>query len=820
MAPYPSPPPQQQLHPAHGTAPHHVRGNTSRPDTVPSSSSLRHGAPTDARGLRALIKTLSVSSSSSSHVAPAVHAHAAKLGMDRERTVRNGLIALYLARGERAAAGALFQHGFPDGGRDVVSWTSMVTGHARLGLAYEAVALFFAMFDDGDGDPGFSVDAVAAAAGFAACADAKDLALAREAHRRVAAAKVDLDAVAWNALLDMYAKCGDVAAARRLFEAMPVAKTVVSWNTMIAALSRAGAPGDALALFREMQRAAGAPRPDDATLVAALGACARLGALDAGRWVHALYARTRRGGPDGGVAVGNALVDMYAKCGAVDQAAGVFRGMARRDVCSYASMILGLATHGRAGDAFAVFEDMRRAGVRPNGVALLGVLSACCHAGLVDEGLRHLRAMAETYGVAPGVEHYGCAVDMLGRAGRLDEAEALVAAMPVPPDAIVRGSLLAACRARGDVERAERVMRRLVVAVDGDGDEAGDHVLLANTYASKGRYGRAVRVRKEMRRKRIVKDPGCSFIEIDGVIHEFRAVFSPKRSCRRRKDRVEIPGPRVKYLLDDLAAASRRLLVRALADLAAAAPIQRRSCPRPRSRASLHVRAPPQSPVTPLGAAPVRSGDQDASNSLPQDIDPKERKRQRDRERWATMSAEKKNEKNKRRREARQRNKGQPMLPEISKDGEIEEDDEWLHRNETYEPYNIERGDLALAAADSTPSHGDNNSTIQFTNNSTDPMAADDDDSVIFEEDDEDDEGYLFVGQEEDTDEEADVEETQDDSSSIPNVPDLYDKVYSNMPKQTHTLRHVSNCGHCNAKKFEYEPPGFCCHNGKIDLAP
>ncbi|KAJ1257636.1 hypothetical protein BS78_10G010600 [Paspalum vaginatum] len=516
MAPYPSPPPQQH-HPAHGTAPHHVRRNTSRPDAA-SSSPLRHGAPTDARGLRALIKALSASSSSSSPAAPAVHAHAAKLGLDRERTVRNGLIALYLARGERAAAGALFR-GFPDGGRDVVSWTSMVTGHARLGLAREAVALFFAMLDDDDG-PGVSVDAVAAAAGFAACADAKDLALAREAHRRVAAAKVDLDAVAWNALVDMYAKCGDVAAARRWFGAMPVAKTVVSWNTMISALARAGAPGEALALFREMQRAGA--RPDDATLVAALGACARLGALDAGRWVHALCARGRGGGADG-VVVGNALLDMYAKCGAVDQAAAVFGGMARRDVCSYASMILGLATHGRAGDALALFEDMRRAGVLPNGVALLGVLSACCHAGLVDEGIRHLGAMAETYGVVPGIEHYGCAVDMLGRAGRLDEAEALVAAMTVPPDALVRGSLLAACRARGDVERAERVMRRMAAVLDRDG-EAGDHVLLANTYASKGRYGRAVRVRKQMRRKRIVKDPGCSFIEIDGVVHEFRAV--------------------------------------------------------------------------------------------------------------------------------------------------------------------------------------------------------------------------------------------------------------------------------------------------------
>lgn len=128
--------------------------------------------------------------------------------------------------------------------------------------------------------------------------------------------------------------------------------------------------------------------------------------------------------------------------------------------------------------------------------------------------------MARCHGVTPGIEHYGCAVDMLGRAGRLDEAEALVAAMPVPPDALVRGSLLAACRARVDVERAERLMRCMN---DDDGDSR-DYVLMSNMYASRGRHGRAVRVRKKMRRSKLTKEPGCSAIEIDGVVHEFQAV--------------------------------------------------------------------------------------------------------------------------------------------------------------------------------------------------------------------------------------------------------------------------------------------------------
>jgi pentatricopeptide repeat protein len=293
---------------------------------------------------------------------------------------------------------------------------------------------------------------------------------------------------------------------------------VVTWNTMISAHARAGEPREALSLFREMLKQQGA-RPDDATFVAVLGACARLGALDAGRWAHAYMRRTGRNAVDG--VVGNALLDMYAKCGAVEQAAEVFDARAQRDVYTYTSMISGLAAHGRGEDALALFTDMRRAGVKPNKVTFLGVLSACCHAGFVVDGLRHLHAMAEVHGVAPGIEHYGCVVDMLGRAGRLDEAEELVTAMPVRPDAPIWGSLLSACREHGHVERAERVLQRMA---DDEEADAGGYVLMSNMYAREGRHGKALRVRRQMMKSKVDKVPGCSLIEIDGVVHEFQAV--------------------------------------------------------------------------------------------------------------------------------------------------------------------------------------------------------------------------------------------------------------------------------------------------------
>jgi pentatricopeptide repeat protein len=237
--------------------------------------------------------------------------------------------------------------------------------------------------------------------------------------------------------------------------------------------------------------------------------------------VHTYVGRTRAGRNVDGL-VGNALLDMYAKCWAVEQAAEVFDAMARRDVYTYTSMISGLAAHGRGEDALALFADMRRAGVKPNKVTFLGVLSACCHAGFVEDGLRHLHDMAEVHGVAPGIEHYGCVVDMLGRAGRLDEAEELVAVMPVRPDALIWGSLLSACREHGHVDRAERVMQRM--ADEEEEVDAGDYVLMSNMYAREGRHGKAVQVRRQMRKSKADKVPGCSLIEIDGVVHEFQAV--------------------------------------------------------------------------------------------------------------------------------------------------------------------------------------------------------------------------------------------------------------------------------------------------------
>ncbi|KAJ1263098.1 hypothetical protein BS78_09G158900 [Paspalum vaginatum] len=325
----------------------------------------------------------------------------------------------------------------------------------------------------------------------------------------------DKDAVSWNTLISAHARLGQMRKARALFDSMP-GKTVVSWTALVSGYTAAGDFAGAVEAFRLMQM--GGLEPDDVSIVAVLPACAQLGALELGRWIHAYCDRhgmLRR------VHICNALMEMYAKCGCIDQALQLFRGMPDRDVISWSTAIGGLAAHGRAREAVELFEAMDREGrVAPNGVTFVGLLTACSHAGLLDEGLRYLDRMKRGYGVEPGVEHYGCVVDLLGRSGRIQRAVDTIRGMPVPADAKIWGSLLSACRSHGDVDTAVVAAERLVELEPGD---AGNLVMLANVYAAAGRWGDVARARKEMRSQSTRKTPGCSMIEVDNVVREFVA---------------------------------------------------------------------------------------------------------------------------------------------------------------------------------------------------------------------------------------------------------------------------------------------------------
>ncbi|XP_021745230.1 putative pentatricopeptide repeat-containing protein At5g40405 [Chenopodium quinoa] len=322
------------------------------------------------------------------------------------------------------------------------------------------------------------------------------------------------DVVTWTAVINGYVKVGRIGDARKMFDEMPE-RNVVSWSAMITGYAQMGFFEEALEVFNDMQM--NGFRPNHSSLVGALTACAALGAFDQGKWIHAYVDRNRM---ELDVKLGTALVDMYSKCGCIEMANRVFEDMPSKDVFAFTSLISALSNHGQCERAIELFNRMQREGVNPNGVTFICVLAACSRMGLVDKGLQIFESMKHRYGIEPGVEHYGCLIDLLARSGMLQEAAQLVRKMSVKPDSYVLGALLNACREYDNVELGEEIVKQLM---EQGLDYSGVHTLLSNIYALAKKWDGVMRVREQMQEKMVRKVPGCSLIEVDGVVSEFGA---------------------------------------------------------------------------------------------------------------------------------------------------------------------------------------------------------------------------------------------------------------------------------------------------------
>ncbi|KAK1418290.1 hypothetical protein QVD17_27433 [Tagetes erecta] len=320
------------------------------------------------------------------------------------------------------------------------------------------------------------------------------------------------EVVLWNVMVDGYVRLGEVGNAHKLFDEMPQ-RSVVSWNSMISGYAQNGFFVEALELFREMQME---EMPNYVTLISVLPAVSRLGALDTGKWVH--FFAVKNGMKVDDPVLGSALIDMYSKCGSIDEAIQLFNTLSRKNVVTWNSIINGLAIHGRANEALYHFTKMQESGIAPNDVTYISVLTACSHGGFVDKGLAIFDQMVRTEGLAPRIEHYGCMVDLLGRAGRLKEAEELILSMPDEPDDVVLKALLGACKKHGNIEIGERVGKRLL---ENNPEDGAPYVALSNMYASLANWDGVMETRLMMKQNEVKKDPGCSWIEVDGAIHEF-----------------------------------------------------------------------------------------------------------------------------------------------------------------------------------------------------------------------------------------------------------------------------------------------------------
>eukprot|EP01018_Ginkgo_biloba_P018551 Gb_27291 [translate_table: standard] len=447
----------------------------------------------------------------------------------------NAMIAGYAQNGQVEEALQLFQK-MPQ--RNVVSWTVMITGYAQYGHGEEALKLFRLMKL-----AGVKPDLKTLTSLLPACANLAALEQGKEIHDEIITSRFQTDVFVESALVHMYAKCGSMEKAREIFDKMHHRNTV-SWTAMVAGYAQNGHVEDALKLFQKMpnrdvvswtaviagyaqnghseeplklfqQMKLAGVKPDSNTFVSVLPACANLAALEQGMEIHEEIIRS---GFQSQVFVANALIDMYAKCGSIDKALHVFDKIQQPNVVSWNAIIAGYGMHGCGREALELFERMQLSGMNPNHVTLVCVLSACRHAGLVEEGCHYFNCMNQYYHITPAMEHYGCMVDLLGRAGHLDEAQDFINKMPIKPDATVWGCLLGACRVHNNMELGEHVAEKLFEL---DPKNVAPYVLLSNIYAAAGKWDDSEKVWKMMKERKVKKKPGCSWIEVDKQVYAF-----------------------------------------------------------------------------------------------------------------------------------------------------------------------------------------------------------------------------------------------------------------------------------------------------------
>lgn len=329
-------------------------------------------------------------------------------------------------------------------------------------------------------------------------------------------------------LLNFYSSCGKIGIARYVFDQISQ-PDLAAWNSILSAYARYSSVNfdanassfcdstgmwlEVLHLFSEMQESS--IRPNEVTMVALISACAYLGALSQGMWAHGYLIREklRLNG-----FLGSALITMYSNCGCVKFAHKLFDELPERDIFCYNAMIRGLAVHGHGQKALDLFEKMSIEGLVPDDVTVLVLMCACSHVGLVDQGCKYFYSMQRDYGIEPKLEHYGCLVDILGRAGRVEKAEEIIRGMPMKPTAVIWRSLLGAAKVHGNLKVGEVALKHLIQL---EPETSGNYVLLSNIYASMNRWDDVKNVRKLMKEHGVNKMPGTSILEMEGEMHVF-----------------------------------------------------------------------------------------------------------------------------------------------------------------------------------------------------------------------------------------------------------------------------------------------------------
>ncbi|KAL1218324.1 Pentatricopeptide repeat-containing protein [Cardamine amara subsp. amara] len=460
--------------------------------------------------------------------AKALHAHIFKLGIVQCCPLANTLVNVYGKCGAASHALQLFDE-MPH--RDHIAWASVLTALNQANLSGKTLSVFCL-------SRGLRPDDFVFSALVKACANLGSVKFGKQVHCHFIVSEYSNDDVVKSSLVDMYTKCDLPDRAKVVFDSIRV-KNTISWTAMVSGYAKSGRKEEALELFRKIpvknlyswtalisgfvqsgkgleafsvfteMRRERVDILDPLVLSSIVGACANLAASIAGRQVHGLVIAL---GFDSCVFISNALIDMYAKCSDVIAAKDIFSRMRHRDVVSWTSLIVGMAQHGRAEKALALYDDMVSHGVKPNEVTFVGLIYACSHVGFVAKGRELFQSMTKDYKIRPSLQHYTCLLDLLGRSGLLDEAENLIHTMPFPPDEPTWAALLSACKRQGQGEMGVRIADHLLSSFKPK--DPSTYILLSNIYANASLWGKVSEARRKLGDMEVRKDPGYSSVEV------------------------------------------------------------------------------------------------------------------------------------------------------------------------------------------------------------------------------------------------------------------------------------------------------------------
>ncbi|KAA8539158.1 hypothetical protein F0562_025850 [Nyssa sinensis] len=438
-----------------------------------------------------------------------VHSLAIKCGIRMDQFVATGLINFYSKCGEiDLAHQAFWEVDEPQ----LPAWTAFIGGCVQQGKGREAIDLFCMLHSSGLKPSERTFSSV-----LGAFVDVMEIEAGKQIHSLIIKLGFSSFSVVGNAVLDFYAKCGLPTESLRTFKEMDT-HDIVSWNSLISGRVKSGCYGEAIELLSHMLFEGF--QPNLYTYSSILSICGDLPAIEWGKQTHCCIMKP---GLDSNVVVGSALIDMYAKCGQLGDAWKIFDKLPSKNLVSWNTMLVGYAQHGFGREALEIYDMMQRDGVKPNDITFIGVLSACGHVGLLEEGLRHFNSMTKDYVITPRTEHFACMVSLFARKGQTRGAYDFIRSFPVEPDKVVWRCLLSSCKTHKDLDLGKYAAEKILSI---DPDDTSAHIMLSNIYAEAKMWNETAQVRKLMKDKSLKKDPGYSWTELKNKIYSFSAVHN------------------------------------------------------------------------------------------------------------------------------------------------------------------------------------------------------------------------------------------------------------------------------------------------------